>query len=1189
MSEKDEQQYYLLNFTHEELAGLLYKIKHNEVLTTEQYDKLINEIGLDNISTFDLDFYKLKNRPIEIVRTSQLLNDNNFIDIKQLQELVDKHITPSVEELDRINAEIDILKSVNIDDIISEIENIRNNIESMTQTLEGLQDYTVDYTTTLANIYDTVNELSEDTQLLFNNDESFKLLHDTIIQNLTRKQTDINIIFNLLDEIKAKGTEVNNIIAQIEEVQIATTEFANMFKDEYEYDEEGNSTLIKAGFNSRLAFLEKCYGETLGANDYATASQVAEYIDVVNNALDMLNDKIQDIEANEKAIISIHNLFDEYVDHIKIIQDDYSLIKAYYDNVVMEYKETQELVNNLTFIVNSLDLDSINGIDNIRDSINAFNMQLQNYVLKIDYESKISSIESRLLNLESSLIQISDNLKILNSIDHTSFLSKDEFNNQKSLLSQSMLTFQSQLAALTSDLNTHINNFENHTHDEYLTEHQSLDDYATKKYVDTKLEELEPKDEIEHVIITEEEFNKLSEEEQNKEDVLYLITDAKSEKIVLDDYATKEYVDTKLEELEPKDEIKHIIITEEEFNKLSEEEQNREDVLYLVKDIESEEINLDDYTTKEYVDTKFEELEAESAEWQKYKLTNDDGSIKYITNDGIDLMTLKPGNYACIASRFTNPPLYEDGGYVELTVRTNTNGAGTRRIYIMHYIYAGRTFIGYVHHDHNYIHWEEITEKPLPTQEFLRTEINRVLTRTREYFTDTPKNIGFITDTHYVKDARGKNSSRGLDHIKNCVSICGDGAADLIVHGGDIINGSYSSNYSLQTQFLDTNHAMLNSHVPIFPCKGNHDTGLIWSINSGDTDFEKVFITNKEWHDLITDRFIRKFGFVGDSNNPHNNYAYYDFDDVKLRCIMLDTEDLEKKHITDADGKIALDEEDGSMVFRVSPKQLNWLANDALNFEDKNGESWSVMLFSHVTIYSPYTENVTRIINGEHIHQILKSLKEHNTYTFTVEEEEITCDFTNTNHKVIAGVAGHYHADLVLVKDGILYVTCKQSRCDYNVYTDPSNDNEYRALGDPEHEDSWTIFTVDPAERQVVLTRFGSGKNYEQVFKLDELSDTTDFPGDTEPDEESVPCTGISLTEETITLTLDNPTCQLTAVLEPENTTDSIEWTSSNPEVVIVDNNGLVSINTETNSQGTSFIYAKCGTQTASCGVSVSL
>ena len=533
MSEKDEQQYYLLNFTHEELVGLLYKIKHNEVLTTEQYDKLINEIGLDNISTFDLDFYKLKNRPIEVVRTSQLLNDNNFIDAKQLQKLVDEHITPSIEELNRINIEIDILKSINIDDIISEVGNIRNNIESMTQTLEGLQDYTVDYTTTLANIYDTVNELNEDTQLLFNNDESFKLLHDTIIKNLTGKQTDINIIFNLLDEIKAKGNEINSIIAQIEEAQNATTEFANMFKDEYEYDAEGNSTLIKAGINSRLAFLEKCYGETLGANDYATASQVAEYIDVVNNALDMINDKAQDIEANEKAIISIYGLFDDYVDHIKTIQNDYSLIKAYYDNVVIEYKETQNLVSDLTLIVNSLDIDSINGIEDIRNTIDAFNAQIQNgYVSKIDYESKMSSIESQFLNLESSLTQVSENLRTLNSIDHTSFLSKNEFNSQKNLLSQSILAAQNQLSTLRSDLNIHINNFENHTHDEYLTEHQPLDDYATKEYVDTKFEEFDPGNDIEHVIITEEEFNKLSEEEQNREDVLYLVTD--SENIVID-------------------------------------------------------------------------------------------------------------------------------------------------------------------------------------------------------------------------------------------------------------------------------------------------------------------------------------------------------------------------------------------------------------------------------------------------------------------------------------------------------------------------------------------------------------------------------------------------------------------------------------------------------------------------------
>lgn len=79
-----------------------------------------------------------------------------------------------------------------------------------------------------------------------------------------------------------------------------------------------------------------------------------------------------------------------------------------------------------------------------------------------------------------------------------------------------------------------------------------------------------------------------------------------------------------------------------------------------------------------------------------------------------------------------------------------------------------------------------------------------------------------------------------------------------------------------------------------------------------------------------------------------------------------------------------------------------------------------------------------------------------------------------------------------------------------------------------------------------------------------------------------VACTGITLSESTLSFTSGNPVT-LTAAVEPADTTDAVVWTSSNPSVATV-NNGVVTPIGE----GNATITATCGSQTATCSVSVS-
>lgn len=79
-----------------------------------------------------------------------------------------------------------------------------------------------------------------------------------------------------------------------------------------------------------------------------------------------------------------------------------------------------------------------------------------------------------------------------------------------------------------------------------------------------------------------------------------------------------------------------------------------------------------------------------------------------------------------------------------------------------------------------------------------------------------------------------------------------------------------------------------------------------------------------------------------------------------------------------------------------------------------------------------------------------------------------------------------------------------------------------------------------------------------------------------------VACTGVTLSESTLSFTSGDPVT-LTATVEPADTTDMVVWTSSNPSVATV-NNGVVTPIGE----GNATITATCGSQTATCSVSVS-
>ena len=91
----------------------------------------------------------------------------------------------------------------------------------------------------------------------------------------------------------------------------------------------------------------------------------------------------------------------------------------------------------------------------------------------------------------------------------------------------------------------------------------------------------------------------------------------------------------------------------------------------------------------------------ESKDWQKYKLTNDDGSRVWIS--GLDPLTAKSGFYE--TTNMVNAPLNNNTGFFYVDIISSSNG---RRLIVATYSIGNRMFIKTVHNDGEDNDWKEL-------------------------------------------------------------------------------------------------------------------------------------------------------------------------------------------------------------------------------------------------------------------------------------------------------------------------------------------------------------------------------------------------------------------------------------------------------------------------------------------------
>lgn len=333
--------------------------------------------------------------------------------------------------------------------------------------------------------------------------------------------------------------------------------------------------------------------------------------------------------------------------------------------------------------------------------------------------------------------------------------------------------------------------------------------------------------------------------------------------------------------------------------------------------------------------------------------------------------------------------------------------------------------------------------------------------------TPTSKSIGFVTDTHYIKDGVGYYSTKGRQTLYNLSRFSQYGLLDLTVHGGDLVNGETMT-------YKQELHEVFQAFNTIrgIKCilKGNHDYGGNVNHQSSTPNIANE-LTPLQWFN----RMIRPFknDFVFDASNPNSAYFYKDFDDVKLRVIFLDTADV--PNTADANGVPTYDK---LMTHGIRNAQLNWLANTALNFSGKtNPTTWNVITFSHVPLASSATDYNTGCTNGIIAHRILKTFKNKTSYSPTATTGDfgftVSTNFTASGGNHVCHISGHVHKDANFVYDTVQYMTMLLGAT-ADLSSGKTTDTRPRTIG-TSLEDSWSVLTVDTTARKLFVSRFGQG------------------------------------------------------------------------------------------------------------------
>ncbi len=330
-------------------------------------------------------------------------------------------------------------------------------------------------------------------------------------------------------------------------------------------------------------------------------------------------------------------------------------------------------------------------------------------------------------------------------------------------------------------------------------------------------------------------------------------------------------------------------------------------------------------------------------------------------------------------------------------------------------------------------------------------------------------NLIFFTDSHVdmpwcVPEA--------LDNVEKTIDFANNFPVpfDVVLYGGDTITffGEVSKDLAKERYkgFVDR---VKECKAPFIFTRGNHDPNNVDNLPQNilrDEDYGEIYLDFAEEKDQVV-RQIKK-------NGQKSIWHYKDIEDKKVRIIALDSEDryydTAKK---DAERK-AVD------VVHFSNEQLNWIVNDALNFDDKEEKDWGVIFVTHRI--DPREDGgadagkrlleICEAFNNARKCSFKYECKENSYYNF-----EVDADFTryqNLDKKpfVICFFMGHHHTDKNEKANGINLIWSL-----HGCVTDTYSDARVIRRPNTSTQNAFDLVSIDLLHRKIRIVRYGAGVN----------------------------------------------------------------------------------------------------------------
>lgn len=359
---------------------------------------------------------------------------------------------------------------------------------------------------------------------------------------------------------------------------------------------------------------------------------------------------------------------------------------------------------------------------------------------------------------------------------------------------------------------------------------------------------------------------------------------------------------------------------------------------------------------------------------------------------------------------------------------------------------------------------------PLSTKDtypdYIHEEVMDSVRKIRENQGKDTVTFAFMTDLHYY--ANNENHEIRMKRTLNAYKeIAKRAPVDRLILGGDYTNEgckTYKSECFRELRgFFEG--------LTYYPVHGNHDDGSIWDKSYLRAEKSVNHLTHEELYGLFYDH-LPDAGVCLGKENP-SLYYYFNDSEHKVRYICLDSGDI--PYVLDGNGKLLYD---GQHHFAMSQRQIEWLVNEALFFEE---EGWGVMFFQHsLALPDKKPEELGEI--RKHM-SVLNDIAEcyHNGEDINQDYYDghfklhVKADFSQCiRGEIIAFFVGDYHVDKVTRnRSGIPYILT--ANC-VMYCGSPSS------VGRKDGEISELLFdivTVDRKRRKIYMTRVGAGNDRE--------------------------------------------------------------------------------------------------------------